>query len=40
MRNVTRVTPLGFEQVMESKPYGIEVSLIVVTIPFRHDFAA
>lgn len=40
MRSVTRVTPVGVEEVMESKPYGIEVSLMVVTIPFRHGFAA
>jgi hypothetical protein len=33
MRNPTRVTPIALEEVMESKPYGIEVSLIVVVVP-------
>lgn len=30
MKGLTRVTPLGVEEVMESKPYGMEVSLIMV----------
>lgn len=38
MRGLTRVTPVGIEEVMESKPYGIEVSLVMVAtvaeVPF------
>jgi hypothetical protein len=36
-RNPTRVTPVAVEEIMESKPYGIEVSLIVVVVPSWRD---